>query len=147
MVEIVTGTEKVVAVEVHDPFMVGEVGFDLNMMKLIQKYKISYILKATNANSITMVIWEKDLNKKLLEELQNAYHRITVKKVAIVSALGTNIAMPGALAKATGALYENGINIESVSQSLMQVNMQFVIDRKDYTNAIIAMNKALCLKD
>jgi aspartate kinase len=147
MVEIVTGTEKVVAVEVHDPFMVGEVGFDLNMMKLIQKYNISYILKATNANSITMVIWEKDLDKKLVEELQNTYHRITVKNVAIVSALGTNIAMPGALAKATGALYENGINIESVSQSLMQVNMQFVIDRKDYTNAIIAMNKALCLKD
>ncbi len=147
MVEIVTGTDKVVAIEVHDPFMVGHVGFDLNMMKLIQKFNISYILKSTNANSITIVIWEKDQEEKLLEELRNAYHRITVKKVAIVSALGTNIATPGALAKATGALYENNINIESVSQSLMQVNMQFIIDRKDYKSAIIAMNQALCLQD
>jgi aspartate kinase len=146
-VEMVTGTDNVVAIEVHDPFMVGQVGFDLNMMKLIQKYNISYILKATNANSITMVIWEKDQDDKLLDELRSNYHRITVKKVAIVSAMGTNIAMPGALAKATGALYENGINIESVSQSLMQVNMQFVIGRKDYKNAIIAMNHALCLQD
>jgi aspartate kinase len=147
MVEIVTGTDKVVAIEIHDPFMVGQVGFDLNMMKLIQKYNVSYILKATNANSITMVIWEKDQDKKLIDELREGYHRINVKKVAIVSALGTNIATPGALAKATGALYENGINIECVSQSLMQVNMQFVIDRKDYKPAIIAMNQVLCLQD
>jgi aspartate kinase len=146
-VEIVTGTDKVVAIEVHDPFMVGQVGFDLNLMRIIHKYNISYILKATNANSITMVIWEKDLNNQLLDELRGNYHRITEKKVAIVSALGTNIAMPGALAKATGALYNEGINIEAVSQSLMQVNMQFVIDRKDYKKAIIAMNRALCLEN
>ncbi len=146
-VEIVTGTDKVVAIEVHDPFMVGQVGFDLNLMKIIHKYNISYILKATNANSITMVIWEKDLNNQLLDELRGNYHRITEKKVAIVSALGTNIAMPGALAKATGALFNEGINIEAVSQSLMQVNMQFVIDRKDYKKAIIAMNRALCLEN
>ena len=94
-----------------------------------------------------MGIWEMDQDEKLLEELRKAYHRITVKKVAIISAMGTNIAMPGALAKATGSLYENGINIESVSQSLMQVNMQFVIDRKDYRAAIIAMNHALCQQD
>ncbi len=146
-VEMVTGTDKVVAIEVHDPFMVGQVGFDLNMMELILKYNISYILKATNANSITMVIWEKDCSEELLDELRANYHRITDKKVAIVSALGTNIAMPGALAKATTALFDNGVNIEAVSQSLMQVNMQFVINRKDYKKAIIAMNHALCLQD
>ena len=78
--------------------------------------------------------------------MRKGYHRITVKKVAIVSALGTNIAMPGALAKATGSLYENGINIECVSQSLMQVNMQFVIGRQDYENAIRVLNQALCVE-
>ncbi len=144
-VEMVTGTDKVVAIEVHEPFMVGQVGFDLNLMKIIERYNISYILKATNANSITMVIWEKDMKDPLLEELRGNYHKITLKKAAIVSALGTNIAMPGALAKATGALAEKGINIESVSQSLMQVNMQFVIDRENYRDAIVALNRALCM--
>ncbi len=146
-VEIISGTDKVVALEIHDPFMVGQVGFDLEMMKVIQKFDISYILKATNANSITMVIWEKNCSKELIQELEGRYHKITEKKVALVSALGTNIAQPGALSRATTALYEKGINIESVSQSLMQVNMQFVIDRKDYKNAIIALNQALCLED
>jgi aspartate kinase len=146
-VEIVTGTDKVTAIEIHDPFMVGQVGFDLNMMQLMRKYQISYILKATNANCITMVIWDRDVDDQLLDELREAYYRITVQKVAIVSALGTNIAMPGALSKATTALFENKINVEAFSQSLMQVNMQFVINRKDYKKAIIAMNQALCLQE
>lgn len=146
-VEIISGTDKVIAIEVHDPFMVGQVGFDLELMKIIQRYNISYILKATNANSITMVIWEKNRTEELIRELKDNYHRIIEKKVAIVCALGTNIAQPGALSRAATSLFEKGINIESVSQSLSQVNMQFVINRKDYKDAIIALNKALCLSN
>jgi len=137
----------VMAIEVHDPFMVGQVGFDLRMMQLIERYRISYILKATNANSITMVIWEKDRSDELMAELRQAYHEITEKKVSLVCALGTNIAQPGALAKAAGALASGGINIESVSQSLKQVNMQFVVPREDYKKAVIALNEALCLEN
>ena len=144
--EIISGTDRVTAVEVHDPFMVGQVGFDMNMMKVIQRHGISYILKATNANSITMVIWDTDVSDALITELSGLYHKVTVKASALVCALGTNIARPGSLAKATRALWEGGINVEAVSQSLMQVNMQFVIKREDYSKAIIALNRALCLE-
>lgn len=143
-VEIISGTDKVVALEIHDPLMVGQVGFDLKMMQLIERYNISYILKATNANSITMVIWEKDMSAGLVDELKQNYHEVTEKKAALVCALGTNIAKPGSLAAATMALHQHNINIEAVSQSLKQVNMQFVIERSDYKNAIIALNSALC---
>ena len=146
-VEIISGTEKVVALEVHDPFMVGEVGFDMNLMKVMQRYNISYILKATNANSITMVIWEKDLDEALMTELNGLYHKVTKKDAAMVCAMGTNIANPGSLSKATSALHQNGVNVEAVSQSLMQVNMQFVIQRGDYEKAIIALNSALCVTE
>jgi aspartate kinase len=145
-VEIISGSDRVMAIEIHDPFMVGQVGYDLNMMKVIQRHKLSYILKATNANSITMVFWEKDVNDLLLKELKGLYYKVTVKKVSLVCALGTNIAQPGALAKATTALADRKINVEAVSQSLMQVNMQFVIGRSDYKEAIIALNQALCLE-
>jgi aspartate kinase len=143
-VEIISGTSRVTAIEVHDPFMVGQVGFDMNLMKVMQRYGISYILKATNANSITMVIWEKDAAEGLITELKGLYTRVTLREAAIVCAMGTNIAKPGSLATATAALYDNGINVEAVSQSLMQVNMQFVIKREDYSKAIIALNSALC---
>jgi len=146
-VEIISGTDKVTAAEVHDPFMVGQVGYDLNLMKVIQRHGLSYILKATNANSITMVFWEKDVSPAFLMEVKGLYHEILHREVALVCALGTNIARPGSLAKATKALFENGINVDAVSQSLRQVNMQFVIEREDYKTAIVALNRALCVKE
>jgi len=143
-VQIITGNDKVVAIEVHDPNMVGEVGFDLSIMEIFQKYRISYTLKSTNANSITQVIWESDLQEDLIRELNSKYHQVTVQPCALICALGTSISKPGVIAKAASALAEQNINIAAVSQSLMQVNIQFVINREDYRKAIIALNDALC---
>lgn len=143
-VEIISGTDKVIAIEIHDPSMVGEVGFDLGIMEVFKKYNVSYILKATNANSITQVIWETDIKEGLLVDLQKKYDEVTCIEAAIVCCLGTNIAHPGIMAKSTTALANNNINVESLSQSLKQVNMQFVINRSDYKKALIVLNEALC---
>ena len=86
------------------------------------------------------------LTESLLTELRGLYHKVTRKEVALVCALGTNIATPGSLSKATTALWESKINVEAVSQSLMQVNMQLVINRKDYHKAIKALNQVLCVE-
>jgi len=145
-VEVISGSDKVVIIEIHDPLMVGEVGADLDIMQIFKKYKVSYILKATDANSISMVIWEKDLSDKLAGELKEKYYRVTIKKVAVLCVVGTNIASPGILEKITKLLAENKVNIECVSQSLQQVNMQFVIKREDYNKAVVALNDALCVK-
>jgi aspartate kinase len=145
-VEIISGSNKLIALEIHDPSMVGEVGFDLKIMEIFKKYGVSYILKATNANSITQVFWEKDFQESLINELESSFYEVTVKKVAIVCALGTNIAHPGIMTKAVKSFADNNINIEAVSQSLKQVNMQFVINRADYKKAIIELNRALCIE-
>ncbi len=139
-VEIVSGTNKVLAIEVHDPMMVGEVGFDLRIMTVFEKVGVSYILKSTNANSITMVVWDNYKARELVAELESQFYQVRVERVAIVCAIGTNIALPGFLYRATKALYEKGINIESLAQSLRQVNMQFVIRRERYEEAIQALN-------
>jgi aspartate kinase len=145
-VEIISGTDQVIAIEIHDPLMVGQVGYDRAIMQTFEQYNVSYILKATNANSITQVIWEEDLSEDLVNELRGRYYEVTVKPVALVCTLGTNIAQPGIIAKATHALAINNINIDAISQSLKQVNMQFVINRDDYRKAIVALNDALCVK-
>ena len=144
-VEIIAGTDQVVVIEIHDSSMVGEVGFDKMMMTIFEKYQISYILKTTNANCISMLIWEKAANPEMIRELENHYQLITIKKVAVISIIGSNIAKPGVLAKAAQILAANKINIECVSQSLRQVNMQFVIDRTAFKKAITVLNEALCL--
>lgn len=144
-IEIVTGTDNVIAFEVHDPMMVGEVGYDLKVMEILEKHNVSYILKSTNANSITMVAWDKPYVHKMIEELKKHVYEITVKPVAIVCTMGTNIAHPGFLYRAAKSLSDNNINIECFGQSLRQVNMQFVIARDRYTDAVIALNDALCV--
>ena len=144
-IEVIAGSPKVTALEIHDPSMVGTVGFDLGLMEIFKRFGISYILKATNANSITHVVWDKSINDAFVEELENRYEVVNVQPAAIVCVIGTNIAFPGVLARATAALAENRINVNAFSQSLRQTNMQFVIDRGDYQKAVIALNRALCL--
>jgi aspartate kinase len=144
-IEIVSGTDKVLAFEVHDPLMVGEVGYDLRIMEIMKAYNVSYILKSTNANSITMVVNDKPHVVDMLNDLKKRVYQLTIKPVAIVCAMGTNIAHPGFLYRGAKALSDKNINIECFGQSLKQVNMQFVIARDRYADAVIALNDALCL--
>ncbi|MDQ7094500.1 aspartate kinase [Desulfosporosinus sp. PR] len=146
-IEIIAGSDKIVVLEIHDTLMVGETGFDYEIMKKFKEHNISYITKATNANSISLVIWEADLNDQLVAELEASYQTVTVQAAAVVCVIGSNIAMPRILARAAYALAKNDINIKCVSQSLRQVNMQFVIDRKMYAKAIICLNEDLCVAE
>jgi aspartate kinase len=144
-VEVIAGTDKVVALEIHDPSMVGTVGFDLGVMEAFKRHGVSYIAKATNANSMTHVIWEKAAKDAFVKELEEKYELVKVVPSAIVCAIGSNIAFPGVLSRATKALSDAQINVLAVSQSLRQTNMQFVIDRGDYKKAVVALNQALCV--
>lgn len=143
-VEIVSGSTQMIAIEIHDPLMVSEVGFDARIMSYFQKHDVSYVFKSTNANSITMVVWDQPKTHKLIEELSEIFYRVSTIEAAIVCAMGTNIKGPGFLYRAAKAFFENQINIECYGQSLMQVNLQFIIKREHYNKAIQALNKALC---
>jgi len=144
-VEMVAGTQKVTIVDIHDPRMVGAIGFDLGILEIFKKHGVSYILKSTNANSITHVIPDKAAKQGFIDELRGRYELVTTMPAAVVCVIGTNIAIPGVLARATTVLAENKINVICVSQAYRQINMQFVIDRADYRKAIAALNQALCL--
>lgn len=140
--EIIAGTNKVYAIEIHDTRMVGEVGFDRGIMDIFFKHKVSYIGKSTNANSICIVTLGK--NEELIDELTRLYEVVTAMQVAMVCAIGSNIAKPGVLAKAAGALAGENINIIAVMQTTRQTNMQFVINVEGFEIAIKALHKALC---
>jgi len=145
-VEMIAGTQKVTIVDIHDPSMVGAVGFDHGILDIFKKHGVSYILKATNANSITHVVHEKAAKQALVDELRARYEQVTTMPAAVVCVIGTNISIPGVLARATTVLAENKINVICVSQSYRQINMQFVIDRADYKKAVTALNRALCVE-
>jgi len=143
-VEIVTGSDSVVCLEVHENQMVGEVGFDLRIMQVLYGHRVSYISKMTNANTIGMVINEGDFTPKLVSGLEAQFQSVTHFKAAIVCAIGSNIAKPGILAQAAKALADDHINVLAVSQTSRQTNMQFIVERADFNRAQRALHRSLC---
>jgi aspartate kinase len=142
-VEVITGTDKVVMIDVFDPLMVGNAGSDLQIMQIFADFNLSYIFKVTSANSISILIWEKHFNKKLVKALDAHFEKTTVEKMAMVCLLGTNMDQPGLLARSTTALTEAGVNIKSAGVALRKVNIQFLVAREDFNAAVKALNKAL----
>ncbi|MEO8948533.1 MAG: aspartate kinase [Mucilaginibacter sp.] len=142
-VEVITGTDQQLLIDIYDPLMTGNVGSDLKIMQCFFDHGVSYTFKVTSANSISIVIWESDLKTQLIDDLQRSFERVTAEPVAMVCLLGTNMDQPGLLAKATTALGKADINIISAGVARGKVNIQFLIDRAQFKAAIIALNQAV----
>jgi len=142
-IEVITGTDKVIIIDIHDPLMVGTAGFDLHLMQVFYDLDVSYIFKATNANSISLLIWQNDLKPELVAALKVRYESVIIENAALVCLIGSNIDELGLLARAAGALAEAGIDIRSAGFALRKVNIQFIVGREAYKPAIVALNKAL----
>jgi aspartate kinase len=143
-VEMICGRDDIISVEVYDPEMVGECGYDYKLLESLYKTNISYIAKNTNANTITHFIPQKEKNlnnciKLMQESLPNA--QITTGEVAIISVIGTNMKIPGFLSRAASSLAKAGINILALDQCMRQVNMQFIVEKQHFENAQIALHK------
>jgi aspartate kinase len=142
-VEVITGTEQLLLIDIYDPLMVGNVGSDLQIMQLFYNHGISYTFKTTSANSITIVIWANDFKQELIDDLQASFEKITFEPVAMVCLLGSNMDQPGLLAKAATALAKSDINIISAGVAKRKTNIQFLIAREQFKTAIIALNQAV----
>ena len=143
-VEMICGRNDMIGIEVHDPDMVGEPGYDYRLTKHLADYKVNYIAKTTNANTITHFVPEKtkmldECVEKIQEDFPNADIRMV--KVGIVSIIGSNMRIPGFLARAATALYDADINVHGLDQTLRQVNIQFVVERQDFEEAQIVLHR------
>ena len=149
-VEMICGRNDIIAVEVHDPNMVGESGYDYRIMENLYRNHISYIAKNTNANTITHYVSSRNRNLgRCLEEIKACFPEatITTKEVAIIAVIGSNMKLPGFLSRAANALAEAKINVLALDQCIRQVNMQFVVAREDYKAAQIALHRELVEKE
>lgn len=142
-IEVITGTDKQLLIDIYDPLMTGNVGSDLKIMQCFAGHGISYTFKATSANSISIVIWEADFKKQLITDLQQQFERVTAQPIAMVCLLGTNMDQPGLLANATAALAKADVSIIAAGMASGRVNIQFVVARDQFKPAIIALNKAI----
>ncbi|MFQ5563308.1 MAG: aspartate kinase [Parvularculaceae bacterium] len=144
--EIVTGRRGVLALEFFEQDMVGVKGYDTAILAALERYKVNITSKSSNANTITHYLHSslKAVNrviKTLKEQFPTA--TISVRKVAIISAIGSDLRAPKLTAEAASALAAAGIEMLGLHQPMRNVDIQFVIDEADYESGVSALHEAL----
>ncbi|RJP93852.1 MAG: aspartate kinase [Desulfobacteraceae bacterium] len=145
-VEIIAGRKKVTAIECWDQEMAGRVTHDMDMLKNFAKYKIRYLAKDTNANTLTHYVAEPlTVIKKLTDAIQESFPGadILLKKVSLISAIGSNMADPGIFFRAVKALDTAGISVLAVHKCMRDIDVQFVIEEDDFEKAVCALHQHL----
>lgn len=146
-VEIIAGSKGIYVLELFDQDMVGQIDlYDQEILKLLHRFSVQIVAKDINANTITHYLSTNlKTMKRVLRELERIYPdaEINQQKSAIVSAIGSDMQVPGILAKAVSSLSEQGINIQAIHQSIRQVDMQFIVDESDYELAVQSLHNCL----
>lgn len=146
-VEIIAGSKGIYALEFFDQDMVGDIGlYDREILDVLRRFNVQIIAKDINANTITHYL---NTNLKTIRRVRHVLEEMypdaefNQQKSAIVSAIGSDMQVPGILAKAVMGLAEQGINVQAMHQSMRQVDMQFIIDEDDYELAVSSLHRCL----
>ncbi|WP_044500243.1 aspartate kinase [Pseudomonas saudimassiliensis] len=145
-VEIIAGRKDVFGLEVFDQEMLGDVGYDIEITRLLKQLKLYVVNKDSDANSITY--YTSGSRKALTRAIRLIKERypmaeVHLHNIAIVSAIGSDLKVKGILAKTVAALAKADISIQAIHQSIRQVEMQCIINEEDYDAAVVALHQAL----
>ncbi|TDG15781.1 aspartate kinase [Seongchinamella unica] len=146
-VEIIAGTRGVFSLELFDQDMAGEIGeFDQKILAVLKRFRAQIVAKDINANTITHYLsCNLKTIKRIRQELEGIFPEASIDqtKVAVVSAIGSDLQVNGLLAQAVGALAESDIGVKAMHQAMRQVDMQFIVNEDDYQDAVRNLHQCL----
>ncbi len=144
--EIITGMRSVFALEFFEQDMVGVKGYDAAILETLKKHRVRVVTKTSNANTIVHYLaGSLRAVRRVSNDLQKTFEssRISVRKVAIVTAIGSDLDVAGLTASAVGALAGAGIEVLGLHQLIRNVDILFILAEEDFEKAIIALHEAL----
>lgn len=146
-VEIIAGCKGIYALELFDQNMAGSIhDYDREVLAIIKRFKAHIVSKDINANTLTHFL---STNLKTVKRIQRVVNErfpeaeFSQQKVAIVSAIGSDMQVPGILAKAVQAVAGASISVLAVHQSMRQVDIQFIVSESDYETTVKSLHAAL----
>ncbi|SNS31397.1 aspartate kinase [Sphingomonas laterariae] len=145
-VEIVTGIRHAQALQFFEQDMVGVKGYDAAILEALTRHGAWIVSKSSNANTITHYLsTDVATMKRVIADLQARYPdaAISAHPVAMVSAIGSDIARPGLMPDALRALDDAGITVNAMQHQIRNVDIQFVVDVERFDAAIKALHGAL----
>ena len=145
-VEIIAGRPNLFALEIFDQEMLGEARYDIELPRLLNELRLYVVNRDSDANSITyFVAGTRKMVTRAVRLIGQKFESAEVElhKVAIVSAIGSNLKVPGILARTVSSLADAGISVQALHQSMRQVEMQCIVNQDDYESAVRALHHAL----
>jgi aspartate kinase len=145
-VEIVTGLRNVYAFEFYDQDMVGVKGYDSEILEALRRHKVWIIAKTSNANTITHYLkGSMKAIKRVETDLSDAFPsaEISLRKIALVSAIGRDLGSTRVLTQAMRALADAGIEPLGVHDLLRKVDLQVIVEPDQFEATIAALHKGL----
>ena len=112
----------------------------------LDRMKLNLVAKDMNANTLTYYVsGNRKKVRRLVSALQHRFDNADVNthKVSLVSAVGSDMSIPGLLARSVGALNKADVPVRAVHQSLRAVEMQFIVDDEYYEQAVVSLHDEL----
>ena len=149
-IDIVTGLRSIFALQFFEQDMVGVKGYDATILEALKRHKVRIVTKSSNANTITHFLEGamkavRRVEQDLAESFPSAV--IEIRKVALVSVIGRDLALPGLAMRSLAALSEAGVEPLGMHDLLRSVDLQFMVREEDYETAIAALHRALVGKE
>ncbi|MEG1525422.1 MAG: aspartate kinase [Clostridia bacterium] len=145
----VAGRTGFTVITVYKDNMHNEIGFGYRLLRVLERYNISFEHVPSGIDTMSLVISDDKLRDNLEAVLREIQHDCDPQSIelhsnmALVATVGKGmIRSLGVAARLFNALYEAGINIRMIDQGSSEMNIIVGIENDDLNNAVRAIYKA-----
>ena len=145
----VAGRKGFTVISVYKDNMHNEVGFGYRLLRVLDRYNISFEHVPSGIDTMSLVISDIKLKEHLeqvLREIQRDCEPQSIEvhsNMALVATVGKGmIRSLGVAARLFGALYEAGVNVRMIDQGSSEMNIIVGIENDDLNTAVKAIYRA-----
>ena len=145
----VAGRKGFTVITVYKDNMHNEVGFGYRLLRVLDRYNISFEHVPSGFDTMSLVIQETKLKEHLeqvLREIQRDCEPQSIEvhsNMALVATVGKGmIRSLGVAARLFGSLYEAGVNVRMIDQGSSEMNIIVGIENDDLNTAVKAIYHA-----
>ncbi len=145
----VAGRKGFTVITVYKDNMHNEVGFGYRLLRVLDRYNISFEHVPSGIDTMSLVISDGKLKEHLeqvLREIQRDCEPQSIEvhsNMALVATVGKGmIRSLGVAARLFGALYEAGVNVRMIDQGSSEMNIIVGIENDDLNSAVKAIYRA-----
>ena len=145
----VAGRKGFTVISVYKDNMHNEVGFGYRLLRVLDRYNISFEHVPSGIDTMSLVISDTKLKEHLEQVLREIQHDCEPQSIevhsnmALVATVGKGmIRSLGVAARLFGALYEAGVNVRMIDQGSSEMNIIVGIENDDLNTAVKAIYHA-----